>query len=533
MKHRRQDFGELLDRSFARLRELPPSAVDPAWENVLRRLREDSEVPEIPPEEALASVGRVPGKTWPYGVTFAVAATVVLAIFTARHVRNSPAAPGVVVEGSLYGAAGETKTAMLGETVRSNDEHGTMLALADGSSIEMRTDSEIALEHADDGMRIRLLKGGVIVNAAKQRAGRHLYVQTKDVSVSVVGTVFLVNAEEEGSRVAVFEGEVRVRQGATEKKLLPGQQVKTSSKMEALPVQTEIAWSRRADEHLSLLKQASVALQVKGQNSAESRRAFEVVSIKPHAPGNGGRGSVLPSGFTPACYGDPQVDPARFSIHNTTVYQLIALAYGERCERWEQQQSNSDSLSGGPRWIREDRFDIDATIPPETPNYTAGQLSRGHAPEIQAMLQSMLADRFKLVLEHSMKEMHVYTLTVAKGGFKVSPPQDGNTRWLIRTLRMGMDGQVRPSGVSGGGTGGSMERLASSLSNFLGRPVLDRTGITYDFSFSVDFALPDEDCSSCPTVAGALQDKLGLKLENTKASVEVLVVGHVEKPSDN
>ena len=130
-------------------------------------------------------------------------------------------------------------------TIRSNGGTGVVLALLDGSRIEMRTRSELSLERADDGVRIRLHSGGIIVNAAKQRTG-HLYVQTKDVTVSVVGTVFLVNAEEHGSRVAVIEGEVRVLQGTNEKRLRPGEQVTSSPAMAAPPVRQVIAWSRNA-----------------------------------------------------------------------------------------------------------------------------------------------------------------------------------------------------------------------------------------------------------------------------------------------
>src|SRR5204862_6089465 len=114
--------------------------------------------------------------------------------------------------------------------------------LADGSLIEMRANSEMAIEAADDGVRIRLDAGSVIVTAAKQQKG-HLYVQTKDVTVSVVGTVFLVNAEEAGSRVAVIQGEVRVQQGVILKKLLPGEQIETNPIMRSVPMIKEIQWS--------------------------------------------------------------------------------------------------------------------------------------------------------------------------------------------------------------------------------------------------------------------------------------------------
>src|SRR5262249_51870725 len=130
------------------------------------------------------------------------------------------------------------------------------IRFADTSRVEMRAQSEISLERASDGVRIRLNNGSVIVNAAKQGAG-HLYVQTKDMTVSVVGTVFLVNAEEEGSRVAVIEGEVHVQQGDAATQLLPGEQVTTSQRMKSIGVKEGISWSHHAEEHLALLQQTA------------------------------------------------------------------------------------------------------------------------------------------------------------------------------------------------------------------------------------------------------------------------------------
>src|SRR5262249_17370456 len=94
------------------------------------------------------------------------------------------------------------------------------LTLPDGSRVEMRPQSRLSVNDANDGLRIRLDRGGIIVNAARQRTG-HLYVDTKDVAVSVVGTVFLVGVEEAGSRVAVLEGKVQVKQGGLTNTLLP------------------------------------------------------------------------------------------------------------------------------------------------------------------------------------------------------------------------------------------------------------------------------------------------------------------------
>src|SRR5215831_9114793 len=78
-------------------------------------------------------------------------------------------------------------------------------------------------------------------------------VQTKDVTVSVVGTVFLVNAEEDGSRVAVIEGEVQVHEGTSYTRLRPGEQVATSPQVDARPVKDAIAWSRQADVFSAIL----------------------------------------------------------------------------------------------------------------------------------------------------------------------------------------------------------------------------------------------------------------------------------------
>lgn len=115
--------------------------------------------------------------------------------------------------------------------------------------------SRLSLERAADGLLIQLDKGTVIVSASKQPRG-HLYVQTKDMTVSVVGTVFVVKAEEFGSRVAVVEGKVEVQQGNTEKQLRASEAVTTSRLMELSSLRKEISWSGRAEEHLAMLAAA-------------------------------------------------------------------------------------------------------------------------------------------------------------------------------------------------------------------------------------------------------------------------------------
>src|SRR6185436_20684191 len=132
-----------------------------------------------------------------------------------------------------------------GQPVRTTGDAGAVLTLADGSSVEMRSHSELSVERERDGLGIRLHAGSIIVSAAKQHG--HLYVKTKDVTVSVVGTVFLVNADTDGSRVGVIEGEVHVSEKTRETSLRPGQQVSTSPSLVTRPLKEEIAWSRNVD----------------------------------------------------------------------------------------------------------------------------------------------------------------------------------------------------------------------------------------------------------------------------------------------
>jgi hypothetical protein len=204
-----------------------------------------------------------------------------------------------------------------GDLIRSNGGVGGVLALTDGSAIEMRSDSELRLHRADgnDGIGIRLLKGGIIINAAEQRSGR-LYVETKDMTVSVVGTVFLVKAEEEGSRVAVIEGEVRVEQPSGARQLHPGDQVATSPSMVPVTVSEEISWSRNAEAHLALLQETLATAR-----SQQTPERFDVVSIKPFvapAPGpgvRGGGGGAFGGPGGPSCFsGNLQLDPGRVFV---------------------------------------------------------------------------------------------------------------------------------------------------------------------------------------------------------------------------
>jgi uncharacterized protein (TIGR03435 family) len=520
-----------LDRVWARLEPHAQTA---------RRVRVDS----------LESDSRIPAAPWRFRM--AVAAVLVAAGVAAAIVwRPADETLFRVVDGAVAA----------GNTVRSNGA-GAVLSLADGSRVEMRSHSELSLEPADDGLQIRLIAGGIIVNAAKQRTG-HLQVHTKDVTVSVVGTVFLVNSEAQGSRVAVIEGQVRVQQGANEKRLQPGEQLTSSPTMTAPPVRQVIAWSRNAAALEALLPQSAAAADAVAVQGAAAPH-FEVASIRPRpasAGATGRSGSPFVSGLPAACGGGLQIDPRLFRATNMTLYELITIAYDKQCLFAEEApQPEAGGLTGGPEWIRTVRYDIDATRPEDKSDFTSRAYGGGPGyqytpgPKLRQMVQVMLAERFRLAVRRDMREMEVYELGLARGGLKL-PPQQGSKGFtsyvggagLYEAVRNGINSKPEYNGLIVGAisaTGASMTDLASQLSRLTGRPVLNRTDIEGMFTYEFFFAPaqwrawrrnPNETRPHLmsPSLFSVLEEELGLTLEEATRPVEVLSIERIERPSDN
>jgi hypothetical protein len=202
---------------------------------------------------------------------WAVAAALILAVGGSGYlaynrfapVGGGPRATIQSLDGVLYKTAAGANTPLrvgdsIGEreNIRTARGSSAVVRLRDGSLVEMRERTELALTARRDGATIQLGGGSIIVQAARQRHG-HLYVSTADCLVSVVGTVFSVDSGMKGSRVAVIEGEVQVAQGDQASLLHPGDQLATTSALTPVPVRDEIAWSHNFDRYLALLGEFS------------------------------------------------------------------------------------------------------------------------------------------------------------------------------------------------------------------------------------------------------------------------------------
>jgi uncharacterized protein (TIGR03435 family) len=416
-----------------------------------------------------------------------------------------------------------------GQRVQSGLKTNTF-TLEDGSRLEVNTNSDVGLEKAKDGVLIRLYSGSVIVNAAPQLQG-HLYVQTADIKVAVTGTVFLVNAERNGSRVAVIDGEVHVEHGSVARKLRYGDQITTGVTM--LPVTEEIAWSMQAPVHLALLQK---------NTASPARLQFAVTSIKPTTPGppmisgeswgfachgiDGEWRSInerLPEG------GSPIVAPRGMCVGNgVRTADLIASAY-EIAQRF---------VINAPDWasgIRSEGFSIEAA---------AEQRSTATLSQLKEMLRTLLADRFKLKVHRDTQEAEGYALTVAKGGLKLKETTDA--KQLPASVRNDL-GQPIIKGKS------TLDELAQYLTQFVGLPVSNMTALSgvyeYEFSSAVpntggrgagdgiprnpSSALSDRAEAIVGAISPVMENRLGLRLHAEKVPYEVLVVDEVERPSPN
>jgi bla regulator protein blaR1 len=261
----------------------------------------------------------------------------------------------------------------------------------------------------------------------------------------------------------------------------------------------------------------------RAQSRAESKPAFEVASVKPSKDRRGISIQMHPAG--------------RLAVNGAPLPFLIAQAY----------EIQPFQISGGPTWTYSSAYDIEAK--------SSGPVSPA---QIKLMLQSLLEERFKLKMHREKRDMPVYELVVPKGGqeLKITKNDKGSGE-PIPPLQppIGPDGKpmVQPPGsvwqLNGQlqGKAIQLDEVAKTLSRILGRTIIDKTGLTgaYDFSLkwtpeniqanalnTANNSAPSADLSE-PSILTAIQEQLGLKVEPSKDQGEFFIIDSVEKPSEN
>ena len=280
------------------------------------------------------------------------------------------------------------------------------------------------------------------------------------------------------------------------------------------------------------------AVTAQSQGTVPRPPAFEVASVKPNKSGELFVRMQMPGND-------------RFTATNVPLRELIRFAYDVQDVR----------LLGGPDWIHSERFDIVAKAEQPFPAWGPA----GAPMPLLLMLRTLLADRFGLVVHQETRELPVFALVVARDDRKFGPeinpskldcenqakaPVSPGPRGGPPGPRSGGDPatptcgmRIAPGQMVIGGT--PMSQFATVLSNFVQRVVLDRTNLAGTFDFRLSWTperipqgppppgappFPPGDPNG-PSLFAALQEQLGLKLESTRAPLEVLVIDKADRPT--
>jgi uncharacterized protein (TIGR03435 family) len=249
-----------------------------------------------------------------------------------------------------------------------------------------------------------------------------------------------------------------------------------------------------------LLASGILLLAARAFGQAAPAPTFEVASIKP-------------SKAEPGSISGINTEKGRISARNVTLRRCIRGAYNVP----------ETQVLGGPKWIDDERYDIDAK---------AAGPAGDH--DLMIMLQSLLAERFKLVFHRETRPMSGYALVVGKSGLKAQHSAPG-AQSFTHARRGGIDAQAS-----------TMANLAQKLSDALHVPVADFTGAEGAFDFKLEWTpedgsarppspgnKPGTAADAGPSIFAALQEQLGLKLESRKVPTEVLVIDRADKASEN
>jgi uncharacterized protein (TIGR03435 family) len=283
------------------------------------------------------------------------------------------------------------------------------------------------------------------------------------------------------------------------------------------------------------------APRLQGQQSAPEAKpsvetspalAYEAVSIHKFVPDGG------------SMYMSVKNTPNGMIVTHQQVKSLLSNAYDVRY----------DQILGGPAWIDSDMYDVNAKMDEESMAKLQKLSPEEQEHTRQQMLQAVLAERFKLVVHRETRQLPIYALVVAKGGtkLKVSAPDDVSADptkepdWKSGRGIMRMNYSASAFTISGLDV--SIDRLVWQLASTLSAKVEDRTELKGKYDFELRYSNENERAmapnpsgtssaalsdSTAPSLFEAIQEQLGLKLESRKGPVEVIVIDHIEKPSEN
>jgi uncharacterized protein (TIGR03435 family) len=255
--------------------------------------------------------------------------------------------------------------------------------------------------------------------------------------------------------------------------------------------------------------------------AAASAQSFEVATIKP-APER--TLAQIAPGIRPPCTGGPgSSSPLRLSCQGYTLQRLIEYAYDVKSAQVE-----------GPKWIDEQRFDLLANVP-----------SGATLAQVRTMMQTLLAERFQLVVHREPREQEIYRLIVAKNGFQRQP-----TAELNDDERRAADNKAREAFMKASQdriargdsrpwrrltTIGTMETFVNVIGRWVDYPVVDATGLEGVYDFSAEWLVGDTQAGDpAPDMFMALEEQLGLKLEQVKTALNIVIVDSAVKlPADN
>jgi uncharacterized protein (TIGR03435 family) len=264
---------------------------------------------------------------------------------------------------------------------------------------------------------------------------------------------------------------------------------------------------------------------------------FDVASIRPSPPDDK---MMYP----------PNGSAENFSARMATVESMIGFAYGiptmlgMSVDPAHFFLPHSPNLIGGPGWVTSDQYDLTARADAETVAAWSKLPKKEQQEELRSMMRALLEERFHLTMRHETREMPAWALVAAKGGPKfgdsAGPPPDENDgsdpakpydsskpyqgRW-----RLGA-GRIQGSDV----TIADFAQMLWGQREIESRKIVDQTGLKGKYDLTLRWASVDDPRESDgPSLFTAIQEQLGLKLESTKAPVNVLVIDHIERPSEN